>query len=62
MEIKAVGDVICDSGQLGNGGMFLRNPNFAWGKRCCRLTKDVSRTAIMRSNNFPSALRKPICL
>ena len=26
MEIKAVGDVNCDSGQLGNGRMFFTEP------------------------------------
>jgi hypothetical protein len=32
MEIKAVGDVICDSGQLGNGRMFLTEPELFMGK------------------------------
>ena len=32
MEIIAVGDVICDSSQLGNGGMFFTEPELCMGK------------------------------
>ena len=32
MEIIAFGDVICDSSQLGNGGMFFTEPELCMAK------------------------------
>ena len=60
VEIVSVGDVICDSSQLGNGGMFFAEPELNVGKEV--LSVDVSRTTLMLSNNFPSVLRRLIGL
>ena len=62
MEIIAVGNVVCDSSQLGNGGVFFAETELGVGGSCCWLTKDVSRTAIICSNNFASVLRRLIGL
>jgi len=39
MEIKAVGYVICDSGQLGNGRMLFTKPEFFMGKEVLSVGK-----------------------
>jgi hypothetical protein len=39
MEIKAVGDVISDLGQLGNGRMFFTEPELFMGKEVLSIDK-----------------------
>ena len=39
VEIVAVGDVICDSSQLGNGGMFFTEPELCMGKEVLSVDK-----------------------
>ena len=41
---------------------FLRKPNWKWGINWCCWTKEVSREAIIRSNNLPRVLRRLIGL
>jgi hypothetical protein len=39
VKIIAVGDVICDSSQLGNGGMFFTEPKLCMGKEVLSVDK-----------------------
>ena len=39
MDIKVVGYVICDSGQLGNGRMFRMEPELLMGKEVLSVDK-----------------------
>ena len=39
VEIIAVGNVICDSSQLGNGAMFFTEPEFFMGKKVLSVDK-----------------------
>ena len=39
MDIITVGDVICDSSQLGNGGMFFTKPELYMGKEVLSVNK-----------------------
>jgi hypothetical protein len=39
VKVIAVGDVICDSGQLGNGGMFFTEPELCMGKEVLSVDK-----------------------
>jgi len=39
VEIIAVGDVICDSSQLGNGGVFFVEPELSMGKEVLSVDK-----------------------
>ena len=62
MEIEAVGDVICDSSQLGDCRVLFSESKLGMRKEMMLIDKDVSRAAIIRSNSFPSVLRRLICL
>jgi len=39
VEIVAFGDVICDSSQLGNGGVFFAEPELSVGKEVLLVDK-----------------------
>jgi len=39
VEIIAVGDVICDSSQFGNGGVFFAEPDLNMGKEVLSVDK-----------------------
>jgi hypothetical protein len=39
VEIIAIGDVICDSSQLGNSGMFCTEPELCMGKAVLSVDK-----------------------